>query len=174
MLYTNVGRAVVGKDYYKGLEDVIRIQGYCEEFTEEEKYDFRGAQISLDYGEKCKRLHAIILDMLAFAQSIRGARVVNILVAAKDIQGVDTDLFSVMEGLRRRGRKVSFVVPDDASESDFPPRDSASLVWRWTSLFDGDSPTVINTDLVGTSQGPKNRRKGVRKELPKRVKDPFW
>uniref|UniRef100_A0A1J3CQY4 NYN domain-containing protein n=1 Tax=Noccaea caerulescens TaxID=107243 RepID=A0A1J3CQY4_NOCCA len=169
-----VRKAVASKAY----RDVIDIQGYCEKLTEEEEFDFCNARIRFYFAEKSYRLQRMLMDMLIFARKFRGPGDVNIIIVAKDIPNVNTELFSVMETLRRRGCKVFFVVPDGAPESDFPPRNSANFVWRWTSLFKGDSPTVvINTDQVGTSQVPQKRqktRKGVSRVLAKSVGNPAW
>ncbi|CAA7044642.1 unnamed protein product [Microthlaspi erraticum] len=153
--YFEVERAITKKASVGDLS----IYAYGEELTDRQINTFYNSRISLEHGpaEKRERLNKIILDMLDFARMKPSPADVNLLIAAKDMPDQNTELFSVMEGLRKRGCRVFFVVPDDSSDSQFPPRDSASLVWRWNILLDGGFPTVTNTDKV--SQGAEKRYK---------------
>ncbi|CAA7044643.1 unnamed protein product [Microthlaspi erraticum] len=130
----------------------LSIHAYGEELTDRKMNTFYNARISLEYGpaDKLERLNKMLVDMLEFAHITPRPDNVNLLIASKDMPDQDTELFDVMEAMRMRGCRVFFVVPDD---SQFPPRDSASLVWRWDVLLDGGSPTVTNTDSVSVSQG---------------------
>ncbi|CAA7055571.1 unnamed protein product [Microthlaspi erraticum] len=82
----------------------------------------------------------MLLDMLEYAHHHPLADHTNLLVASKDVPEQNTELFSVMQALKKRGYRVFFVVPDDLPESKLPSSDTASLIWRWTILFDGDEP----------------------------------
>uniref|UniRef100_A0A1J3IRZ4 Uncharacterized protein n=1 Tax=Noccaea caerulescens TaxID=107243 RepID=A0A1J3IRZ4_NOCCA len=68
-----------------------------------------------------------------------------------------------MQALKKRGYRVFFVMPDEFPESELPSSATASLIWRWKSLFDGDDPLDNGSDSDtdseegSSSQGPQKR-----------------
>uniref|UniRef100_A0A1J3J269 NYN domain-containing protein n=1 Tax=Noccaea caerulescens TaxID=107243 RepID=A0A1J3J269_NOCCA len=147
--YFQVQRAIA-RDSSDGR---LSIHAYGEELTDRNINTYYNARISLEYGPagKLERLNKMLVDMLEFAHMAPCPSDVNLLIASKDMPDQDTDLFDVMEALRMRGCRVFFVVPVG---SRFPPRNSASLVWRWNILLDGGSPTVTNKDSVSQRARP--------------------
>lgn len=132
----------------EGYVGELSIYAYGKEKTPQERVDFHEAEIWFvpQTGEKCARLNQILLDMIDFARRHPNAQETNLLLASKDIPEETTELVSVMQGLTKKGYQVFLVVPDDLPESDLPPSTTASLVWTWKSLFDGDVPLEAGED----------------------------
>lgn len=94
----------------------------------------------------------------------------NYLIVAKDIPEQNTEFFSVLQTLKKEGYSIFFAVPDDIPleqvQLQLPPR-TASLVWRWTMLFDGKNPIEeLDSDFEcdedceeGSSQPAEKRQK---------------
>lgn len=91
----------------------------------------------------------MLLDMIDWAYQnppTRSSQKVNLLVIAKDISDGDTEFVSVCERLQQRNYNVFVVVPDDCPQEELPLPSTASLVWRWTNLFDGGIPIEPDSD----------------------------
>uniref|UniRef100_A0A1J3H1U0 NYN domain-containing protein n=1 Tax=Noccaea caerulescens TaxID=107243 RepID=A0A1J3H1U0_NOCCA len=144
MLYDKVEGALKNEGYVGELS----IYAYGKEKTPQERVEFHEAEIWFvpETGEKSARLNQILLDMIDFARRHPNAQETNLLLASKDIPEETTELVSVMQGLIQKGYQVFLAVPHDLPESDLPPSTTASLVWSWKSLFDGDYPLEAGSD----------------------------
>uniref|UniRef100_A0A1J3K2M4 NYN domain-containing protein n=1 Tax=Noccaea caerulescens TaxID=107243 RepID=A0A1J3K2M4_NOCCA len=144
MFYDKVERALK----MEGYDGELSIYAYGLEKTPQERVEFHEAEIWFvpETGEKSARLNQILLDMIDFARRHPNYQKKNLLLALKDIPEETTELVSVMQGLIKKGYEVFLAVPDDLPESDLPPSTTATLVWRWKSLFDGDVPLDAGSD----------------------------
>ncbi|CAL9246261.1 unnamed protein product [Arabidopsis halleri] len=145
----------------KNIKDALEIEGYISDvsffgydagkLSYKAMCHYRKAQVLFVHQseKKCTRLNSMLLDMIDWAYQnppTRSSQKVNLLVIAKDIPDGDTEFVSVCERLQQRNYNVFVVVPDDCPEEELPLPSTASLVWRWTNLFDGGIPIEPDSD----------------------------
>ncbi|CAA7057037.1 unnamed protein product [Microthlaspi erraticum] len=154
----NIERAI-WKERFVGE---VEFYAYGNEITNQERIEIRRAGIRLQQegAEKRERLNRMLLDVLEYAHHNRDPYGANFLIAMKDIPEMDTRLFSIMQALREKCYEVWFVVPDDCPASQVPDFDTATVVWRCSTLCEGGYPIEFESDSddEGSALAAKKRQ----------------
>ncbi|CAE5957032.1 unnamed protein product [Arabidopsis arenosa] len=117
--------------------------------------------------EKHAKLNKMLLDLFEWAFKNHQHDRANFLLVAKDIPEEETAFARALQVLRERAYKVFLAVPDDIPLDQVQSRRTASIVWRWTMLFDSNFPIKeLDSDYKsdsysdeGSSQGEDKRQK---------------